>query len=320
MTATAAPSPAAQPEAPLEPTYRRIPFPAPVAERVRGLRRLLGGVPLGVAPLGFLVTFVTLMTYVPDCSGHSVTSSTSLSGRDVLAGQAHGVVAPAPVQHGLHAAAPWAQAVLVACLVLALIVLVVPRYPATAAAVAGGVVVLLLGRMESELGSGHYVDTQAELGEILIWMAALLALVAGITMHRWQSRPVTPWARCAGFWRRLLAFIIDVQILLLVLAVVMVVSATAAVVLAVPLLLVYWPAWEASRYRATPGKQTLGLAVTMDDGSSISRPRCAARHALRFVSIVTLIGAALAGVDQSGKALHDIACHTVVVRGVDPIA
>ena len=307
-------------ESPPAPTYRRVDFPAPVVRRVPGLRRLLGGLPLGVAPIGFLVSFVTLSTYIPGCSGDTITSSTTISGRDVLAGRAHGVIAPAPVQHSLHAAAPWSHAVLIACAIFALLILIVPRYPATAAAAGGSAVLVLLGRLDVELGSGHNVSTHAELGESLIATAALLTFVAGVAMHRWRSRPVTPWARCAGFLRRLLAFGIDVLILLLLTGVLSVISPTVAGWLFIPLVLAYWPAWEASRFQATPGKQALGLVVAMDDGSPISGRRCAARHALRFVSIVTLIGAAVAAADDRGRALHDFACHTVVVRGIEPLA
>jgi uncharacterized RDD family membrane protein YckC len=318
MTATlTAPQDVQKPPAP---TYRRIDFPAPVVRRVPGLRRLLGGLPLGVAPIGFLVSFVTLSTYVPGCVGDDVTSTTTVSGRDVLAGHAHGVIAPTPVQHSLHAAAPWSHAVLIACVLFALLILIVPRYPAAAAAAGGGVVLVLLGGLESALGSGYRVHTDAELGEVVIVTAALLSLVAGLAMHRWRPRPITAWARCAGFLRRLLAFFIDVLILLLVTLVVSVVSQPLAGWLFIPMILAYWPAWEMSRFRATPGKQALGLVVAMDDGSAVSGRRCAVRHALRFVSILTLIGAAMAGGDERGRALHDFACHTVVVRGVEPLA
>ena len=307
-------------ESPPAPTYRRVDFPAPVIRRVPGLRRLLGGLPLGVAPLGFLASFVTLSTYIPQCSGNQVTSTTTISGRDVLAGHAHGVIAPVPVQRSLHAAAPWSHAVLIACALFALLILIVPRYPATAAAAGGGTVLFLLANLESALGSGLNVETHAELGESLIITAAALALIAGLATHRWRSRPITAWARCAGFLRRLLAWVIDVLVLVLAVGLISVVSPTLAGWLFIPLILVYWPAWEASRFRATPGKQALGLVVAMDDGSPIPGRRCAARHALRFVSIVSLLGAAVAGADERGKALHDFACHTVVVRGVEPLA
>lgn len=319
MTATISPPPT--PQSPPKPTYRRVDFPAPVARRFPHVRRLLGGLPLGAAPLGFLATFVTLMTYVPGCAGDDVTSSTTVTGREVLMGRADDFrAAPAPVQEGLHAAAPWALAALIACLVFAVLVIVVPRRFPTVAVVGGVVVFGLLGRTEAQLGSGHFVHTQSELGENVIWLAATLTVIAGLAMHRWHDRPVTPWARCAGFWRRLLAFAIDLMLLMLVTSIIAIAYAPAAAWLGLLLVLTYWPAWEASRYRATPGKQAIGIVVAGQDGAPISPLRCAARHALRLVSIVTLIGAALAGWTERAQALHDVACHTVVVRGIEPDA
>jgi uncharacterized RDD family membrane protein YckC len=317
MTATLAPpQPTATPPAP---TYRRVAFPAPLALRVPHVRRLLGGLPLGVAPLGFLGTFVTLMTYVPGCSGDDITSSTTVDGSEVLAGRAQAVWTPAPVQQGLHAAAPWSHAVLAACLLFAVLVLMVPRYPGLAAGGCGIAVLVLLTRMEQELGSGHHVHVQAEVGENVIWLAGALSAIAGLAMHGWRRRPITPWARCAGFWRRLIAFCIDSLVLAVVTALIAVGSQSMAAWVALLLMIAYWPAWEASRYRATLGKQAIGLVVAMDDGARVSLMRCAVRHVLRILSIVTLLGAAIAGFTECGQAFHDYACKTVVVRGVEPL-
>lgn len=318
MTATISP-PRAAATAPPKPTYRRVDFPAPVAARVPHLRRLLGGLPLGAAPLGFFATFVTLMTYVPGCSGDDITSRTTVNGSEVLAGHAQAPWTPAPVQLGLHAAAPWSHAVLGACLLFAVLVLVVPRYPGLTAGAAGIVVLVLLGGMERMLGSGHHVHVKAEVGENVIWLGAALAATSGFALHGWRRRPITPWARCAGFWRRVLAFGIDALVIAFATTLIAVGLPAIAGWVALLLVVAYWPAWEASPFHATLGKQAVGLVVAMDDGARVSPARCAVRHALRIVSIATLVGAALAGWTERGQALHDVACRTVVVRGVEPI-
>jgi uncharacterized RDD family membrane protein YckC len=284
---------------------------------VPALRRLLGGAPLGAVPLGFMGTFVTLMTYVPQCSGDEVTSRTTVSGSEVLQGRPQAFWAPSAVDQSLHAAAPWAWAVLIAALVAAVVVLVVPRYPATAAAIGGASVLVLLCGMDRQLGSGHLVHTKAEAGETAVWAGALLALLAGLSMHGWHRRPATPWARCAGFWRRAIAFAIDSLALLLAVSLVGSLADGLAGWLLLVLALAYWPAWEASRYRGTPGKQALGLVVTTADGDTVSAARAAARHAGRVLAIGTLFGAALAGWTRHGQALHDLLAGTVVVRGID---
>jgi uncharacterized RDD family membrane protein YckC len=66
---------------------------------------------------------------------------------------------------------------------------------------------------------------------------------------------------------------------------------------------------------ATLGKRLLGLRVAGPDGASPSLARSAARAALALAGAVPLgIGPAVALFTPSGRALHDLAARTVVVR------
>jgi len=66
---------------------------------------------------------------------------------------------------------------------------------------------------------------------------------------------------------------------------------------------------------ATLGKRLLGLRVAGPDGAPPSLARSAARAVLALVGSVPLgLGPAVALFTRSGRALHDIAARTVVVR------
>ncbi|HET9594933.1 MAG TPA: RDD family protein [Anaeromyxobacteraceae bacterium] len=66
---------------------------------------------------------------------------------------------------------------------------------------------------------------------------------------------------------------------------------------------------------ATLGKRLLGLRVAGPDGAPPSLPRSAARAALALAGAVPLgLGPAVALFTRSGRALHDLATRTVVVR------
>lgn len=87
----------------------------------------------------------------------------------------------------------------------------------------------------------------------------------------------------------------------------------AALVLA-GLAALWFIAFEASPWQATPGKRLAGLQVVAADGG---RPG-PARIALRFVAgapswLLLHVGHALAAIRRDGKALHDLAAGTHVV-------
>ena len=139
----------------------------------------------------------------------------------------------------------------------------------------------------------------------------------------------------AGFWRRVVAWVIDALILSPVFALLYLsVAGSAAVPLAmqpgglvpfrvwpslwfvwvlVPWL--YYASCECSAWQATPGKLALGLRVTDEYGSRIGFARASGRFFGKFLSGFILdIGYMLVGWTERKQALHDLMAGCCVVR------
>lgn len=152
----------------------------------------------------------------------------------------------------------------------------------------------------------------------------------------------------AGFWQRFGAWVIDYVVLLIpssVIAIGMgagrafehlmtqlqsgVSQATAVAEYAVAIRpatlillaigFVYYVAFEASKWQATPGKMALRLRVTDVDGNRLSLGRSAARNAIRLVNAITsLIPCAfyiVIAFSQRKQGLHDLLAKTLVLNG-----
>lgn len=126
----------------------------------------------------------------------------------------------------------------------------------------------------------------------------------------------------AGFWLRAVALVIDMVILsilkkLLVGWVGDGLLNFYAVDLASSLVLIYlYFGWFYARRGATPGKMAMGLKVV---SSKTGRPLSYTQTFLRetcgkIISLISLIGFFLAAFTKNKTALHDIICHTSVVR------
>jgi len=129
----------------------------------------------------------------------------------------------------------------------------------------------------------------------------------------------------AGFWRRLLAYLIDGVLLFAVQGVL-----AAAVLLAAPgdaravanltpvSVLISWAYFallESSPTGATVGKIALNLYVTDAHGDPISFRRASARYWLKLFSSITLmIGWFMAAFTPQKQALHDVIAGTLVLR------
>jgi len=129
----------------------------------------------------------------------------------------------------------------------------------------------------------------------------------------------------AGFWRRLLAYLIDSVLLFGVQ-----ISLAAGVVLLAPddvravanlapvsaaLSWAYFALMESSPLSATVGKLALGLYVTDSQGDPISFPRASARYWLKIASTLTLmVGWLMVGFIPQKQALHDVIAGTLVLR------
>lgn len=125
-----------------------------------------------------------------------------------------------------------------------------------------------------------------------------------------------------GFWIRLLAYLVDSVIVLML--IILVGGALAflgeagallipAACLAIPVL--YWALMQSSPRQATLGKALLGLKVTDAAGGRLALPRSLAREVCKYISAAPLmIGFLLAGFTKRKQALHDFFVATTVVR------
>lgn len=144
-------------------------------------------------------------------------------------------------------------------------------------------------------------------------------------------------AEYAGFWRRVLAYILDALLLGAAGFLLNSVMRMAAGISVTPIwgasaeattlftvaencvgLLVGWiycAILESSSKQATVGKMALGLLVTDLTGRRISFGRATGRYWAKLLSVLTLlIGFAMAGFTQRKQALHDMIAGTLVLK------
>jgi uncharacterized RDD family membrane protein YckC len=152
----------------------------------------------------------------------------------------------------------------------------------------------------------------------------------------------------AGFWLRLVAYIIDAAVLLLGMAVLVGLAAGIlgagflrgigneingapnvlapfAVLIVMTLLFAYiagtwvYYAWfESSDHQGTPGKMALGLVVTDMEGRRITFARASGRFFAKIITglIPLFIGYIMAGFTEKKQALHDMIASCLVLRRV----
>lgn len=139
----------------------------------------------------------------------------------------------------------------------------------------------------------------------------------------------------AGFWRRVIAYIIDAIVLSIVFGIVGAifgvvagganegnagVIASAGVVLYIVLIVgqwLYFSLMESSAKQATLGKMALSIKVTDLDGRRIGFGKATGRFFGKIISgIILYIGFMMAGWTQKKQALHDMMAGTLVVRSL----
>jgi len=77
----------------------------------------------------------------------------------------------------------------------------------------------------------------------------------------------------------------------------------------------YFASWESSRYQATPGKLAIGIKVIDLNGQRLSFWRASGRYIAKIISSLTmLIGYMMAGWTKHKQALHDELCHCLVIK------
>lgn len=141
----------------------------------------------------------------------------------------------------------------------------------------------------------------------------------------------------AGFWLRLVAYLIDsVLVAIAVLFVVVLplmqragipienaqvlLTGTSRQVFAINLAAavaqwLYWSVMESSAWQATLGKRMLGLRVTDLAGRRISLARASGRYFGKIIStLLLLFGFVMAGFTQKKQALHDMMAGCLVLK------
>jgi uncharacterized RDD family membrane protein YckC len=162
----------------------------------------------------------------------------------------------------------------------------------------------------------------------------------------WQPAPVVAYA---GFWLRVVAYLLDGFILGVPVGIIIVIVILSSgfstflhnfpnppnppdpseafgvalaigigifVLLAIVGSWLYYACFESPTWQATPGKKVLNLAVTDLTGARISFGRATGRFFAKLVSrmIPLGIGFILAGITERKQALHDMIASTLVLR------
>jgi uncharacterized RDD family membrane protein YckC len=160
--------------------------------------------------------------------------------------------------------------------------------------------------------------------------------------------PVVPGLLYAGFWLRLVAYIIDSLIIGFVLGVVVLILVLTTGVLAfirnlpnnpnpdlvfqsamfmaflflvaawIVAVWLYYAWMESSRFQGTLGKMSLGLIVTDMQCRPVSFGRASGRFFARFITnlIPLFIGYIMAGFTAQKQALHDMIASCLVLRKI----
>ncbi|UYV15328.1 RDD family protein [Porphyrobacter sp. ULC335] len=133
----------------------------------------------------------------------------------------------------------------------------------------------------------------------------------------------------AGFWIRVLAYIIDIIPLLIIGFVLALLSGEDLIntdpsapiysftdLIGLIVGIAYFVGFESSAYQATPGKMALGLIVVDTDGRRISPARAFGRYFAKILSgLILLIGYIMVGFTERKQGLHDMIAGTLVVYG-----
>ena len=127
--------------------------------------------------------------------------------------------------------------------------------------------------------------------------------------------------RYAGFWIRLLAYIIDAFILgvmtfpLLQVLSMMGIGEHFGNVMSIAISWMYFAVFESSGWMASPGKKALGLIVTDEQGMRLSIGRATRRYFAKILSGLLLgLGFVMVAFTARKQGLHDKIFHTLVLK------
>ena len=145
-----------------------------------------------------------------------------------------------------------------------------------------------------------------------------------------EGPTVTPEVKYAGFWKRLLAFVVDLGVTSLIffaLAIMIpillgprlgvprgsVILASGAVAWLV-ITWLYWALMESSSRQSTVGKDLLGIMVTDAEGNRMSFRKATVRHLGKLASaLLVLAGFVMVGFTAKKQGLHDLITGSRVV-------
>lgn len=118
----------------------------------------------------------------------------------------------------------------------------------------------------------------------------------------------------SSFQRRTFAAAIDLGLLSLS-QVILLLLPFYTLLIIFPLTWLYFAVAESSEWEATIGKRFLSLKVTDTNGRRITLQRASIRYFCKYISLfLLLIGYFIAAFTPKRQALHDLACHTLVVK------
>lgn len=134
--------------------------------------------------------------------------------------------------------------------------------------------------------------------------------------------PVLPeQPRYAGFWIRLVAYIIDALILGAITFPVTQVLASMGIgehssnIMNIAISWMYFAVFESSTWMGSPGKKALGLIVTDEQGMRITVGRATRRYFAKILSVLLLgLGIVMIAFTARKQGLHDKMFNTLVMK------
>ena len=120
----------------------------------------------------------------------------------------------------------------------------------------------------------------------------------------------------AGFWRRFAAMMIDVVIMFIP---AIAINAAIPYVGSLMCSVMYYPIFEASPLKATPGKVLMGLLVVNSAGEKITFKQSFIRYFMKTVSALIMgIGYFMNLFTEKRQTLHDMVAQVYVVKAAAP--
>jgi uncharacterized RDD family membrane protein YckC len=132
----------------------------------------------------------------------------------------------------------------------------------------------------------------------------------------------------AGFWKRVLAYLIDLVPLIIISAVLAIGSGQDLAnmdaepsfaftdILGLFIGIAYFAGFESSSWQATPGKRALGMIVVDTNGGRIGFGKAVGRYFAKILSgLILLIGYIMIAFTERKQGLHDMIVGTLVVVG-----